>query len=67
MLTLELCSIGHLLIWGFLDSLLDQDNNAGYEKKGVNALSWNSYVIFNDSEENVMCKMNMAGGIKPYL
>lgn len=66
MLTFELCSKGHS-IWGFFDSLLDEDNNAGYEKKGVNALSWNSSVIFNDLEENVMCKMNTAGGVNTYL
>lgn len=67
MLTVELRATGHPLIWEFFDSLLPQDNDAGYKKKGVNALSWNSYVIFNVSEENVMCKMNTAGGINPYL
>lgn len=47
----------------FFHSLLDQDNNAGYEKKGVNALSWNSYVISNDPEEHVVCKINRARGV----
>lgn len=68
MLTFELCSIGHPLISGFLlDFFLEQDNNARYERKRVNTLSSNSYVIFNDSEENVRCKMNTAGGLNPYL
>lgn len=68
MLTFELCSTGHPLIWGFLlGFFLDQVNNAGYDRKAVNTLSWNAYVIFSDSEENVTCKMNTAGGLNPYL
>lgn len=29
--------------------------------------SWNSYLIFNDSKENVMYKMNRVGRANPYL